>query len=1154
MYTRILFALFIAVSFNAFLFAQVDLKKIVPLSPNAAAITKYGEMPVGSFTGIPPINIPLYTIEAKDISLPITLSYHAGGNRVETVASWVGLGWSLNAVPSISRNIRGIPDDAPGGYFFEYLGTKKVKELYDGQYGTVQQQNDWANFLRAVQRGDADTEPDIFSYNIEGRSGKFFYDQETEQFFTFPRENFKISFTTGGTNSAAFTIITNSGNKYVFSELEKNHSWSFADPFNVKITTTSWYPSKIINANKTDSIEFQYGQEAQLFSHINSVTRYFQSYRFDCLGQPQLDYQSDNTGNQNDALLPTQITFSGGTINFIRQSSGRQDLSVGYALDTLKIFNTNQQPVAQYAFKYSYIAAGPAIHNKWLMLDSLYQVSSTGEKLIHHFDYERNIYPPSRTSPAQDFWGFYNGRLSNTDLVPTSWVSIGQPNPARLPGANRFVDTNYSQFGIIKKIHYPTGGYTEYEFENNRANDTLLPGKYFMEAAAIEGEETITTNFYNDTFSVNNPPEYYLNNNHSNGGAFLNIYAGNFGCDLSGGSGPCANVVIRGITPGNTIWMPITGNISNVYLPNGTYVMEASFNQDPPNYQGFYLVASWESLDEAASINRWVGGLRVKKIKNHDAVSTQNDMVRKFRYTTSINSDTTSGCVFGTKLFQFVDYVETKEWWIDDFEQTHICECGYQQFKSYSNIQAVSHSGSFTGYKTVITEYDEQNTEGITIQRFMSTPDIIDNGFPYAPTESNEHLRGIPIETVEYRKSGNQYYPVKRNKWEYAVANINDLAYGVKTASRVVKYTYPPSLEFQAEILRPLPEHELYQDLSALTHLTKITEKVYDQADTLKSIETATNYTYSPSHYQLTQSSFLNSAGETINNKTYYPADVSLSGAAETARQSLISQNKVSVPLKSERYHNSTLIEEIKTNYRHFTSNIVEPEEVFRKIGSGSSVSKIRFNKYSPQNNLVEQQKTDDVLSSYIWDYNNAYPVAECINTDSASVAYTSFEADGKGGWTFSGVTSIHPAALTGLKGYGLSGGSISKSGLLSGKSYFVTYWKRDSAGSVSVNGGGGTNLLTRNGWVLYSHTISGVTSLTISGTAYIDELRLYPGGAMMKTYTYTPLVGVISECDANNRITYYEYDDFNRLRRIKDQDKNVIKVVDYQYKKPQTQ
>ncbi|WP_315822488.1 hypothetical protein [Paraflavitalea speifideaquila] len=44
------------------------------------------------------------------------------------------------------------------------------------------------------------------------------------------------------------------------------------------------------------------------------------------------------------------------------------------------------------------------------------------------------------------------------------------------------------------------------------------------------------------------------------------------------------------------------------------------------------------------------------------------------------------------------------------------------------------------------------------------------------------------------------------------------------------------------------------------------------------------------------------------------------------------------------------------------------------------------------------------------------------------------------------------------------------------------------------------------------------------------------------------------SQCDANNRITYYEFDAFGRLKIIRDEYKNVLKTIDYQYQKNQNQ
>src|SRR5215813_1858006 len=77
--------------FIIFLLCQPDVKgqsnspftpKVIPPSPNAASLGKFGDIPVSPYTGTTDISIPLYTIEAKGVSVPVRLSYHTGGIRL----------------------------------------------------------------------------------------------------------------------------------------------------------------------------------------------------------------------------------------------------------------------------------------------------------------------------------------------------------------------------------------------------------------------------------------------------------------------------------------------------------------------------------------------------------------------------------------------------------------------------------------------------------------------------------------------------------------------------------------------------------------------------------------------------------------------------------------------------------------------------------------------------------------------------------------------------------------------------------------------------------------------------------------------------------------------------------------------------------------
>ena len=72
------------------------INKIYPVSPQAASLGKYGDIPVNLATGRINYQIPLYMIKEGDIELPISLSYNSNGLLVNDVSGNVGIGWSIN--------------------------------------------------------------------------------------------------------------------------------------------------------------------------------------------------------------------------------------------------------------------------------------------------------------------------------------------------------------------------------------------------------------------------------------------------------------------------------------------------------------------------------------------------------------------------------------------------------------------------------------------------------------------------------------------------------------------------------------------------------------------------------------------------------------------------------------------------------------------------------------------------------------------------------------------------------------------------------------------------------------------------------------------------------------------------------------------------
>jgi YD repeat-containing protein len=200
--------------------------------------------------------------------------------------------------------------------------------------------------------------------------------------------------------------------------------------------------------------------------------------------------------------------------------------------------------------------------------------------------------------------------------------------------------------------------------------------------------------------------------------------------------------------------------------------------------------------------------------------------------------------------------------------------------------------------------------------------------------------------------------------------------------------------------------------------------------------------------------------------------------------------------------------------------------------------------------NVSELQKKDGITYSFIWDYPKNFTTAIATAAASAEIAYTSFESNGTGSFTYTTYKTADITAPTGNYCYPIASGSIQKTNLISTKSYFLSYWWKTGA-TISVTAGTQSNIITgytRNGWSYRQLQFTGTVSAIISGTGFIDEIRIYPVGSQVNTYTYTPLVGLTSQTDPNGKASYFEYDKLGRLKNIKDKLKNITKTFFYNY------
>lgn len=207
---------------------------------------------------------------------------------------------------------------------------------------------------------------------------------------------------------------------------------------------------------------------------------------------------------------------------------------------------------------------------------------------------------------------------------------------------------------------------------------------------------------------------------------------------------------------------------------------------------------------------------------------------------------------------------------------------------------------------------------------------------------------------------------------------------------------------------------------------------------------------------------------------------------------------------------------------------------------------------YDVQGNLKGMTDEGGHMVSNIYGYDDKYVIASVINAETTTdkPAYTSFETNDLGGWSSNGGTGNMTGGVTGQYAFDLNGKSLTATnGINISKPYKVSLWANSN-----VNVSGATlvkSAPTINGLTYYEYDIAqGNSNVTITGNAIIDELRLYPATARMRTVTYDPLIGKTAEADENNRLTYYEYDELGRLRFIKDDYRNIVKMYEYNSKK----
>ncbi|MDR2149130.1 MAG: RHS repeat protein [Tannerella sp.] len=515
------------------------------LSPQVALINRYGDYPVDLQNGLVDISIPLYTISTPSgLTMPLQLKFHASGLRSDEREGLLGIRWVLSGAGHVSRIIKGYADDfypfnsqVSNQYytpdFYTLFGTTGNK----AQAGTSAPGNNSA-FTANWGVGSfyysfgayKDTEYDIFSYSLpSGKSGKFILEDvngvKTARLMPYEpllvyvnRENI----TTGKFTNV--TIIDEDGITYLFGEKRTPNTTRYTDS-DENDWVTSWYLSSIISANKKDTIEIDYtrsGSRAEMrkkslvvsdrFHENNTGMEHdipppgcspYTSPLYLLLGELLLDpynYFKEDSYYEYISQLPVyyihSIRFRGGG-----QLIGNIDLNYNNEVNNsgsmqyLKEMNVKDGQ-GNLIRKINFVLKNN-LSNNLKLLDKI-EFKDTGntlEKETYTFDYYDSFFVPTckNLSDNSDWWGFYSetaGWFRNVNQFSILAFN-GTSNTIvykNIPGGDKQPRAESMKIGMIQKIHYPTGGSTEFEYEANSFGSGLriLKLKYTPEQGKTE--------------------------------------------------------------------------------------------------------------------------------------------------------------------------------------------------------------------------------------------------------------------------------------------------------------------------------------------------------------------------------------------------------------------------------------------------------------------------------------------------------------------------------------------------------------------------------------------------------------------------------------------------------------------------------------------
>ncbi len=922
-------------------------KITIPPSPNASSLGEYGEVPVNKAAGLVNISIPVFDIKCGNLTLPISLGYHGGGIKVQESSSWVGLGWVLNAGGVITRNMQGMPDEKPGGFFQNAM---KVPSPYsiDLDLAAPFRRDNTYDMLDDLTSGNGfiEFEPDMFYYNFNGKSGSFLFGNNNHP-LVIPFDKIQITPVFNQGDITGFIVIDNNGITYLFGDFDGNNC---TETTNVNVRgpdqpeyISSWYLNKIIDNNTNTVITFYYESYYYSQSVNYSFTKLYElvgaSYQ---LKDPAQNISSTTI---SDAKCIKKITYDGGEVNFTNSSSDEG----GKKID--KIEWQNNITKREFEFDYSYFSSTR------LKLTGFKETSGDDEK-EYSFLYN-TIELPAKTSNAQDHWGYYNGETTNSTLIPEITIES-----QTFGDADREVDETYAKACILEKIVYPTNGYTKFIHGINKIGVGTATGGLRIEEIHTYDPVSNDTNYRSFDYCSSGystsgyPLVYYTDTKHVHGspGGDVTTLQRLFYSSPVGGLGASSNNVAY-------------STVDELY---GTLT----------NNQGKIRTSFYYAID---------GGHNAKPYPPRISNQWKRSNVTKEQY---YKYDTSTSTY---KLTRQKDYSyaidQNYSYFIKGFKATRV------QTMSGDPLPVDYQNEFYYEYYTINTSWLRLDSE--TTQEVTNNDDTIRIAKNYY-YDNPLHLNPTRIEWIDSKgdelkiviKYPLDYSSCTESCWQdYQDAIDNCLLVEIEDYYEVQNCISAYG-QMWGRWMSCYEEREAFIKENCVTpwgawYLPCFTgSKVnnFKCSDTLDYYEASLDYSdclsnLSNDYLPCIIDAQINYQSCITDYETCLLNEYEASTGNPKAVSYMALSNMLNTPIEKFTYINSQETEHIKWNYEITSDSIVVLSSTERSYGGEPLITEITYDQYDYKGNPgVVAEKEDGLVTGYIWGYDNTLPIAKITN------------------------------------------------------------------------------------------------------------------------------------------------------------------------------